>query len=409
MFNSMLSFRQTSFWSPIRVWIFCAICFVLPMKASFIYTMTFFLILCWLAEDGIKERLKRISGFSVCWAFLAYYLVYLIALLWTEDVESGWGMIGRQAPFLLFLIYWSSIDIEQKERYVFAFLSGLGVCAVLAHYNFLQIYFFPNWPVGIRVEKDFVDTAPFIDRLNYAPILGLGCYLALHRFFSASGKGKIFSLAIFLLLLSNLLFCGGRAGMLIFVVMCVVLVFERIKNRNKAALFCIFLLPTLFGLAYKASPIFAARVNQGISNLQNFDKNPDTSMGQRLVFWTTSFHLFQNHPFLGVGSGDFANEYAKEKAKEPQWAVTPDTRNPHNQYVMTGATTGLLGLSFLFLIFLGIYKAAKNEIRARAILTGYLAVCLVESYLWRSNTALTFSVLMAVFLSKKEHIKEPCK
>lgn len=406
----MTYFRQATFWPPIRIWLFTAICFVLPMKASFIYTLTFFLIVVWLIESGIKERLKRISNSSVCRAFLAYYLIYLLGMLWTEDIESGWGMIGRQAPFLLFIIYWSSINIEQKERYIFAFLSGLTVCSLLAHYNFLQLYFFPNWPIGIRVEKGFTDTAPFIDRLNYAPILGLGCYLALHRFFSSNGKEKIFSALMFLLLLSNLLFSAGRAGMLIFVVMCVVLVFERVKNPKKAVLCCAVLLPAIFGLAYKGSPIFAARVNQGISNLQNFDKNPDTSMGQRLVFWATSFQVFRDHPLLGIGSGDFANEYAKEKAKEPQWAVTPNTRNPHNQYVMTSTTTGLLGLFFLLAIFVKIYKEAKNESRGRAILIGYMTVCLVESYLWRSNTALTFSVLMATLLSigpsSKNYINE---
>ena len=35
----------------------------------------------------------------------------------------------------------------------------------------------------------------------------------------------------------------------------------------------------------------------------------------------------------------------------------------------------------------------------KATLIGFAVICLVESYLWRSNTALTFSVILAALLA----------
>jgi O-antigen ligase len=177
--------------------------------------------------------------------------------------------------------------------------------------------------------------------------------------------------------------------------------FEWVKAPVKAIFICIVILPLLFFLAYKSVDAFAERVDRGIADVRTFDINPDTSMGQRFVFWATSFKLFKQNPLIGIGSGDFPNEYAKEKAKEPRWLVTPDTRNPHNQYLMTSVSTGLIGLGLLFFLFFKVYTST-NETRLKSLLIGYAAVCFVESYLWRSNTALTFSVLVAALLAKSD-------
>src|SRR5690606_3064561 len=116
-----------------------------------------------------------------------------------------------------------------RERYLTAFLAGLLACALLAHYNWLQLHFFPEWPRGIRVDKTPSDTAPFVDRIMYAPALALGSYLALRRLLEAPAlRGRLVWLIFSAVLISNLLFSGGRAGMMMFAAMCVALIFERV-------------------------------------------------------------------------------------------------------------------------------------------------------------------------------------
>lgn len=345
----------------------------------------------------MAEKFRNILRSKVCLAFLAYYLVFILAMLWTEDVVAGWKMVNRQTPFLLFPLFWSSAQPEYRERYISAFIAGLSLCAVFAHYNFMQLYWFPDWPRGVRVFKSVGDTSPFIDWLNYAPILGLGAYFSLRRaVFAVSTSARLQAIAITSLLVSNLAFSRGRAGMAIFVVLCIALVFERVTARRTALLLCAIVVPLAFVTAYKTSGIFAERIDNAVSDIRVFEQNPNTSIGQRLVFWTTSFQLFIQHPALGVGSGDFNKEYAKNKPA--RWGITPDIRNPHNQFLMTAATTGLLGLAALFLVF---FSAATsgNDARIKATLIGFAVICLVESYLWRSNTALTFSVILAALLA----------
>lgn len=383
--------------SQMRNWIFTAICFVLPMKASFIYGLSGLLLLVWVAERRWIEKISEIFRSKLCIAFLAYYCVYLLALMWTEDVAAGWKMVDRQTPLLLFLLFWSSADSRYRERYISAFLAGLIVCAVLAYYNWVQLHWFPDLPAGVRVMKDPNDTAPFVDRIMYAPMLALGGYFSLRRaVFGVRWHGRILAGLIAAILILNLAISGGRAGMVMFAALVVALVFEKVKAAGRALLVCTVLLPLAFFALYASNSYFAQRVDRAVVDIQTFEQNPNSSLGLRIVYWTTSFKLFLNDPILGVGSGDFTKEYAR--TKPTYWKSTPDTFNPHNQYLMTATTTGLLGLAALLAIF---YFAVSSsaDLRTRSVLVGFAVVCMFESYLWRSNTALAFSVIMAVLVT----------
>src|SRR5690606_8231048 len=116
-----------------------------------------------------------------------------------------------------------------------------------------------------------------------------------------------------LLLISNLSFSGGRSGMVMFSALFVSLMFERFTRRGIAFLICVIAIPAVFLTAYKTQDYFAKRVDAAVSDIQQFHQNPDTSVGLRLVYWTTSFHVFVSHPLIGVGSGDFQKEYTLAK------------------------------------------------------------------------------------------------
>ncbi|HEX2530000.1 MAG TPA: O-antigen ligase family protein [Burkholderiaceae bacterium] len=381
-----------------RMLILSALCFVLPMRASFIYLFSALLLLVWAAEGRRLERLTEVFHSKLCLAFLVYYSVFLLAMLWTEDKTAGWHMVDRYTPILLFLLFWSSAEPRYQERYLSAFLAGLSVCAILAHYNWLQLHWFPDWPHGVRVSTKSPDeTAPFVDRIMYTPILAIGAYFSLRRaVLNKEIRKRAFAAVIAGLLISNLVFSDGRAGMVMFAVLFGAVVFERVKARGIALVLCAILLPLTFFTAYNTQHQFRARVDVAISDIKAFDQDPNTSLGLRMVYWSTSFHLFLQHPLYGVGSGDFQTEYARIKPE--RWKSTPDSFNPHNQYLLTAATTGLLGLAALINAF---WVAARlsPDMRTKAVLLGFAVVCLFESYLWRSNTSLTFSAILAVLMA----------
>lgn len=363
------------------------------MKASFVYTLSALLLLAWLAEGRLTDKASEILASPLCLAFAGYFLVVAASILWTNDTTQGWRMVRRHIPLLLFPLYWSSADRRYRERYISAFLAGLSVCALLAYYNWAQLYWFPDWPRGIRVFKGPDDTAPFVDRIMYAPLLALGAYFSLRRATLAKAMpARLGALALAGLLIVNLFMSGGRAGVVMFAALCIALAFERIRAKAKAVVLCLVLLPALFLAAYGTSDYFAMRVNAGVNDFQTFRDNPSTSVGLRIVYGVTSLRMFLSHPLGGVGGGDFEEEYAQNTPERWQQVAVPF--NPHNQFLMTASTTGLLGLAALFAMAWFAARSRKDA-RTLSLLAGFAVVCLFESYLWRSNTALAFSALVA--------------
>ncbi len=68
--------------------------------------------------------------------------------------------------------------------------------------------------------------------------------------------------------------------------------------------------------------------------------NPaDRNVGTRLVLWDIAIEMFREHPWLGVGMGDFTDE-AEGLLREREVRTTVDT---HNVFLHTLATRGVVG------------------------------------------------------------------
>ncbi|MFZ5456395.1 MAG: O-antigen ligase family protein [Pseudomonadota bacterium] len=377
-----------------QIYLLMAVCFVLPMRVSYVYLLSALLLLAVLFSGGFHDRLRGMIRSRSCRLAVAYFGVVLLAMLWTENHNEGWHFVGRHLPFLLFALYWTVAEVSSRERCLNAFVAGLVTCALLAHYNWLQHYYFPDWPRGIRVFKSAEDTAPFVDRIMYAPILALGSYIALERLLSKRALPAIAGWSVLVvLLMSNLAFSGGRAGMVAFAAMFVVMIFQRFSSWPRALAVSTLAVMFSFSALHTSSGYFRERADEALNDLRTFKTNHHSSVGERLIYWTTSAQVFSEHPLIGVGSGDFKAEYVKARAT--RWADTPDSYNPHNQFLMTGVTTGLLGLGVLIAFLVSIARASDDR-RTVVLMCGFLVACLFESYLWRSNTSLTFMVLMAL-------------
>jgi O-antigen ligase len=72
----------------------------------------------------------------------------------------------------------------------------------------------------------------------------------------------------------------------------------------------------------------------------------DANVATRLVLWEVSWEMFKQHPWLGVGSGDFSIE-AEKLLRERKVLTTVDA---HNIYLQRLTTRGLVGF-IPFIIF----------------------------------------------------------
>jgi O-antigen ligase len=387
----------------INSWLLTAICFLLPTQVAPIYILCFCLLVLFVLQKDILYRMRTICAAPINWAFVSYYGVFLLSMLWTTDTKWGWHIVGRQIPFLLFPLFWSAAKEEDQRRYLSAFITSIAMCVILAQYNWLQMHVFTNWPVGIRVQKSPEDTSPFVDHIMYAPMLAFGAYFVGYRFLFESNKSKnrLTYLLLFAAIVINLLLSGGRAGLVGFFALIVTLIAQRLpRHPVKALSLSLLAVTVIFGAGYSASSYLRERTNSGFAEAMNPSTNINSSVGLRINFLINSGRLFLANPLIGVGAGDFPSAYEKVNKEHTPQAIT--TVNPHNQFMLILSSTGMLGgLSLLFLLWMTLGPTVRSTGQAKhyvvALWIGYAVICMFESYLWRSNTALAFCTMAALF------------
>ncbi len=100
-------------------------------------------------------------------------------------------------------------------------------------------------------------------------------------------------------------------------------------------------------------------------------------MSERLEFYHNTLALIRDHPILGVGTGGFVHAYADRV----QGTAMQPTRNPHNQYLLTTAEVGVVGLALLLLLFAQQWRCAARlpDERSRTLARGLVLTIMVGS------------------------------
>lgn len=384
----------------INAWLFAGIFFFLPIHVSPAYQITFVILVLSLIEGDFANKWQRLRREPLFWIFQAFFWVFVLSLLWTEDVAAGKRMVGRYGFFLLSGLYLTIARPDLLPRCIGFFLAGCAFTETLAYYNWLQMHVFTDWPAGIRVRKSPEDTAPFVDRILYTPALAWAGYLAMRQALKESGVLRIVYAALSLATVGNLIFSGGRTGLVAFLVLLGLFVFQRFAKRPITAIIAaLSLVGGITAAGYFSNDYFKQRVDAATHEVTHYKEAVNTSVGLRINFYINTWDVFSENPLIGVGGGDFTAEYKHmNERNSPQWM---STFNPHNQYLFVLSTTGLLGGIIMLLVYMppALWKGPKDALSEQrwALFTFIACISIFESYLWRSNTSLLF-VLFSTLL-----------
>jgi O-antigen ligase len=385
----------------INSWLLAAAFFALPTKIAPVYLLSLVMLLLWLIEGHFAEKWRMMRGNPVFWFCQAFFWTVVLSLLWTEHMDGGIRMVRRYLLLFFFGLYLTVARTEHRWRYIGAFLAGVLMSELLAYYNWLQLHVAPNLPEGIRVDKWALETAPFVDRILYAPILAFAGYIAARGALYRTGKARLGFLALLLLTFGNLTFSAGRTGVMAFILLMALLTLQRFARRPLVALSAaVALLVALSGVVYAVSDsLMKSRLDQAFQELANPTSQVNTSVGLRYTFAVNTLRIIAENPLLGVGAGDYPAAYEKINERHtPEWVTT---WNPHNQFLFVQAITGVPGtLALLLLLYAPpvLYRHVRDghgDLRV-ALAFFFTVISLAESYLWRSNTLALFVLFSAV-------------
>ncbi len=317
--------------------------FFLPLSTSALSVFGLLLILLWAAEGNFSGKYREIITNPVALAIIIYLMLYPLSLLWTDNLGNGLEILRAQWKYLLLPVLLTTVRREQAHHYLTAFLSAMSISALASFLLWFGLFHASHGSPA--------DPTPFLDRIDFTPFLAFSAYLlaeaATHHL---RGRARLAATLLAIVLSFDVFITQGRTGQVAFLVMLSVWLFQLFPGRAlRAGIISGLCLLLITVGAYSFSANFKTRVNQTIANVHEFDRKPDTSLGQRLIFLRNSWELAMTHPWLGTSPGDFAAEYRQINQRESP--AFPDTDNPHNQYLLALTNFGLLGL----LLFAGIF------------------------------------------------------
>lgn len=337
------------------------------------------------------------------WFNLSYWPFFLLiivssALIGYADSLSTAYSYSRYAVLTFLVCYFLFQREFHGKSIIFGIIGGtLTICADALH-QFLIL------PLGTRISAEcfsnhpnltcmlLIVSIPFlvlciIHRKKYwhlllLPIALINCFVIA----VTGSRGGIMGL-----------FCGGIVFLLIHTIYVRKLAFRKLLTNYIAVLAVIL---CVGGTCYVVFHQSADQQHQQVGVTRSYDS-------QRLLFWQSSYHMWQDHKILGVGLEHWEQEYYS-KYILPE-ATEKGITFPHNTFFSFLSMTGLIGTIGYLLFTIGMffylcYKLKKypNDLFLNALLWSFLALMihgLLDIGFMNHSTMILFNAYLGIGLA----------
>jgi len=338
-------------------------------------------------------------------AIAIFFLLHCFGMLWTDDLKRGLEIIRKMLEFAVLLpVLMMSMHKKNIDIYINSFIAASSLILLFSYLISFEII--PPFKTA-TIENP----TPFMTHITHGPFIAFAAYISLNRiidkFLSKDYISYIY-IFLFLALSINVFITGGRAGQIVYIILLFTTLVQNFGLKIKILIIGMFLSLMIAISAYQYSGIFQDRADYVINELKAYEEtgNFQSSIGTRLLFLENSLSIIKNNFLLGVGTGDFPQEYSRyNKINSPNGF---ESTNPHNMYLLQMAQFGIVGLLSLIAIY---YYQIKCRIKDDKFLSNlglgmmvyFLVINFSDSYLLGHFTSFQFTFFAAFLYQSEEH------
>lgn len=331
-----------------------------------------FLAIGWLLSWGLPPSMRsagrdrergRIPLYLVV-AMLLLIAAMLLSMTGALNLKDSLKEIAKWLEFLVLVLLGAQYLRTRRQVWL---LVGLLLAAALtqamagymqAVFNLGPASFVRSY--NLRVYGTFDQPNPYAGYLNMSLVVALALLLLGRNWLTRVLGGMVTCLigGAFYLTQSR----GGQVALLAALVLLVLAGFPALRVWMRICL--VALLTLAGGVISGALPLYLFdQVNHflGLSGISLLDPTPqDFSTAERLAHWIAGLRMYQAHPLLGVGIGNYPDAY-------PGYAVTIFVNSlgqAHNYYINIAAETGTIGL-LAYLLFIASLLIAGSRALSR--------------------------------------------
>ena len=332
--------------------------------------------------------------------FLCFFLFHIIGMSYTQNTAIGWNDIASKLSFLIIPILLAATKIKLSLKQICdVFLVGLFFSCIFAFsyasYRSLIHAENNNWAYFKESYLSFS-----MHRSYYATYLVFGIIISVRRLFM-----NRWYLIPTLFLVSTLFLTYSKAGILIFMILIIPVIFFGFYNLNRRlfAYSISILIPLLFFCLIMLSPTLKNRFTWMINSFNNPSLSNNFESNQtRIIMWQASLAVIKDSPIIGHGTGEVNEVLSNYNLKVGNKIHAEKKFNSHNQYLNTTIQLGILGLIPLIVIF---YTSLSKSLKTKNIEFSYLIIIifltmLFESFLQTQAGIIPVTLLFVLFSIK---------
>jgi len=335
---------------------------------------------------------------------IALYLLHIVGMAWSTNVDFGLFDLGIKAPLLLLpaATWWIGRKWwHGREPLLFVFCVANAVAVVLC-IAAAVIRISRNGGADAGQQVFSSPWSLFLHPSYFAMYLMTGlvawCLLSLPR----SLPRWLFRLVLVVLCVGVVL-CGSKVGWLLLLALLPAVLALRWSDRTLRRTLIGMMGISLIGLfALVGTSRYAMDRVQEVwraATEHDHDANAQTSSEVRWLTWDSAWRLFKERPLCGTGTGDIKDELVRDYISHDFTTAAEHRLNAHDQFLQTAACLGIPGAVLIVgLLLIPLLARGRND----ALTTLFLLICavnwVVESMLEVQAGAVFFAFFASVVL-----------
>lgn len=370
--------------------------FVLIFPTALVNLALFLAIISVIISGSHSEKWGRVRQSQSALISLALLGLFTVGVSYSSaSIYEALHALGSYRELILLPLAMLIFEDEQwQKKAYYAFFVAIFI-AVVASFSMRL-----GW---LSEGSDGQEWVPFKSRIAFGFFLAYAAYLTLnHAIRAQSNISKTLWSAFSVAITFDLLFLvSGRTGHIAFIVLLTLLFFQNWRTALRHWLVITLLLVTILPAVVLTSQAIQGR--SGDVALAT-EKPEASSIGLRLIFWESSMRIFADHPFLGAGTGSFANEFLTHA----NGYEILKAENPHNEYLLIACQLGIIGVCFFLWLLFSLFKEAKQMPEMYGTATQGLVVamavgCMFNSFLRDHGEGHFFAIFAGMLLSTVVH------
>lgn len=353
-------------YTSIYTGLFCLFAFSFAWNLQISTILIIILFGVWLSDKNTSIKSKLTSPFKDkrVLVLISTYVLAIIGLLKTDNIDSGVFILGVSASLLIHPLIFNSLEKRtfDRKQIHFVFVSFVAGIFTSSLYCLLVSYIeYSQGGVGTEVFRYvglmnvLLSPGSFGNYLSFSIFLVLLYLLGEYKF---ANKPKLiqwilaFVLLGFFLLMTLLLQSKASLLAVIMIVGLTIAYKITLLFSWKITLVGAVIFGSFFYFTGLHTSILGERFEAMNQNFENFDKKSESSSTLRYAALEGSYYLALNNPWTGVGTGAVKGKLTEYYAENGYDGALLHKTDTHNQFLRSFAMNGILGLILVIITFL---------------------------------------------------------